>query len=161
MRELALRILTTGIVAGVASAAAAMAGARRDHGHAVRPINAIAHIYDGGPPPAANGRHNRNTLLGFALHTAASVWWAAFYEALRPRSRSPGAAIAVSAAAYIVDYYVVSRRFRPGFERYLSRRSLFAVYAALAAGFIASPARGRPSGPRRPRARPRSGSGRR
>jgi hypothetical protein len=40
--------------------------------------------------------------------------------------------------AYHVDYNVVHRRFRPGFEAHLSRRGLFAVYAALAAGFTAA-----------------------
>jgi hypothetical protein len=42
---------------------------------------------------------------------------------------------ATAATAYVVDYYVVHERFRPGFERYLSGRSMFGVYAALAAGF--------------------------
>jgi len=47
-------------------------------------------------------------------------------------------ASAITAIAYVVDYYVVSRRFRPGFEAYLSPRGMFAVFAALAAGFALS-----------------------
>ena len=47
-------------------------------------------------------------------------------------------AATVAAIAYVVDYYVVHRRFRPGFEAYLSPRAMFAVYAALAAGFALS-----------------------
>jgi len=39
-----------------------------------------------------------------------------------------------AAIAYFTDYYVVSKRFQPGFEAYLSPASMFAVYAALAAG---------------------------
>jgi hypothetical protein len=109
--------------------------------HAARPINAIAHIYRGGTPPAHDGRGSRNTLLGLGIHTAASLWWAVFFEfALKsqshPRKLLTGSAIAV--LAYIVDYYVVSRRFRPGFEEYLSPRGMLAVYVALAGGFALS-----------------------
>ena len=104
-------------------------------------MNAIAHIYDGGHPPAHDGDGGRNTLLGLGIHTAASTWWAAQYElalAAEPRLRRFPAAVVLSAIAYLVDYYVVDRRFRPGFEAYLSPRAMFAVYAALAAGFALS-----------------------
>jgi hypothetical protein len=104
-------------------------------------MNAVAHIYDGGAPLAHDGNGRRNTLLGCAIHTAASVWWAAFYElalAAQPRRKPLLTAGALSAIAYVVDYYVVARRFRPGFEAFLSPRGLFAVYAALAAGYAFS-----------------------
>jgi hypothetical protein len=122
---------------------AAIAG-RIENGHAARPINAIAHVYDGGRPPADDGPNGRNTLVGFGIHTAASIWWAAFFELVLERMPTRGrrpallAASAVSAIAYVVDYYVVSKRFRPGFEAYLSPRGMFAVYAGLAAGFAFS-----------------------
>ena len=107
-------------------------------------MNAVTHIYDGGEPPAHDGVNGRNTLLGFAIHTAASVWWALFFEGVfgRVSRRNPANAVvsaaAVSAIAYVVDYGVVAERFRPGFERYLSRRSMFAVYASLALAFAAT-----------------------
>lgn len=122
----------------MASALAAVLASRIENRHAARPMNAIAHIYDGGTPPAHDGPSGRNTALGFAIHTAASVWWAVFYEgalAAQRRARPGATAAAIAAAAYVVDYYVVAKRFRPGFERYLSPRAMFAVYAALAAGF--------------------------
>ena len=97
-------------------------------------MNAIAHIHDGGPPPA-HDRRGRNTAVGFAIHTAASLWWALFLEALPPRHRAATAASALAALAYVVDYDVVHRRLRPGFEAHLSRASIFAVYASLAAAF--------------------------
>ena len=125
----------------VASALAALAFSRAENGHAARPINAISHIYDGAePPPAHNGRGCRNTLLGATIHTAASVWWAIFYEASAPRKprEAIATAAAISTLAYYVDYHVVHRRFRPGFEAHLSPRGLFAVYAGLAAGFAAA-----------------------
>ena len=97
-------------------------------------MNAVAHIYDGGAPPARD-RAGRNTTLGFAIHTAASLWWALFFESLPRKQRDSRAAAAVSAMAYVVDYHVVHARFRPGFEAHLRPASLFAVYAGLAAGF--------------------------
>jgi hypothetical protein len=140
------RILLAGTAGAIASAVAAALASRLENRHAARPINAIAHIYDGGAPPAHDGQGSRNTALGFAIHTAASLWWATFYEfALKlqspPRKLLTGSGIA--AIAYVVDYYVVSTRFRPGFEEYLSPRGMFAVYAALAAGFALSSRNGR------------------
>jgi len=98
-------------------------------------MNAIAHIHDGGRPPARD-RRGRNTAVGFAIHTAASLWWALFYESVPYKQRGTITASAVAALAYVVDYHVVHPRLRPGFEAHLSPASLFAVYASLAAGFV-------------------------
>ena len=131
-------------MASAASAAAALVCGRHENGHAARPINAITHIYDGGPPPAHDGPHGRNTALGLTIHTAASIFWAVFFETLFGRHARKGlgkalaAGAGIAGTAYVVDYYVVHRRFRPGFEAYLSDRSMFAVYAALAAGYAAA-----------------------
>lgn len=163
MRELRLirRVALTGATASVASAVAALACSHFENGHAARPMNAVTHIVDGGEPPAHDGRNGRNTALGFAIHTAASIWWALFYEGLlgRHARRGPLEAVAagalVSGMAYAVDYGVVGERFRPGFERYLSGRSMFAVYAALAAGFaVAAAIRWRRIPPKARRLRP-------
>jgi hypothetical protein len=129
------RVLVSGAVASFASAAAALAFSRLENRHAARPMNAVAHIYDGGPPPARDGEGRRNTALGFGIHTAASWWWALFFEALDDRHRNLAGGAAIAALAYAVDYHVVGERFRPGFEAHLGPRSLFAVYAALAAGY--------------------------
>ena len=45
------KILTSGILGALASAAAAAVASRVENGHAARPMNAIVHIYDGGEPP--------------------------------------------------------------------------------------------------------------
>jgi len=143
------RIALSGAAASVASAAAALACSHLETGHAARPMNAVTHILDGGEPPRDNGHMGRNTAIGFTIHTAASMWWALFYEGLlgRHARRTPAHAVldgaALAAVAYAVDYFVVSERFRPGFERYLSGRSLFCVYAALAAGFAVATIRWR------------------
>lgn len=137
--SLVKKILLTGVLGAISSAAVAAIFSSRENGHAARPINAIAHIYDGGHPPAHDGDGGRNTVLGLGIHTAASIWWAAFYElALKETRRPLLTASSISAIAYLVDYYVVDKRFRPGFEAYLSPRAMFAVYSALAAGFALS-----------------------
>ena len=46
-------------------------------------------------------------------------------------------AAAVTAGAYLTDYYLVPKRFTPGFEKRLSGKSLFGVYIALAVGLAA------------------------
>ncbi len=125
------------MLASVASAAAAAVASRIENRHAARPINAIAHIHDGDRPPGRD-RGGRNTALGFAIHTAASAWWALFFESVPIKHRNAAAAAAISALAYGVDYHVVHRRFRPGFEAHLSAPSLFAIYAAFAAGLVAA-----------------------
>lgn len=129
------RVLVSGAAASVMSALAAAIASRIEHRHAARPMNAVAHIYDGGPPPARDGRGGRNTAVGFTIHTAASLWWALFFESLPPRLRTGAGAAVLSGIAYVVDYHVVHRRFRPGFEAHLSPLSLFSVYAALAGGY--------------------------
>ena len=138
------RVLVSGVVASAASAAVAFACSQRENGHAARPINAITHIYDGGPPVPHDGPNGRNTALGMAIHTGACIFWAVFFEALFGRKARDSARNALTAAsgiaatAYVVDYHMVHRRFRPGIEAHLSKRSLMAVYAALAAGFAAA-----------------------
>ena len=138
------RAAASGLAGSAASAAVAMACSRLENAHAARPPNAVTHIYDGGAPRAADGRGGRNTALGLAIHTGASIWWALFYEQLfgararRSAAHALGGAGAIAAAAYVVDYFIVARRFRPGFEAFLSPRSMFAVYAALAVGFAAA-----------------------
>ena len=47
-------------------------------------------------------------------------------------------AAATSAAAYIVDYTFTPRRLRPGFRKHLGPGSMFAAYAAFAAGLAAA-----------------------
>jgi hypothetical protein len=46
-------------------------------------------------------------------------------------------AAAVTAGAYITDYYLVPKRFTPGFEKRVSGKSLLGIYVALAIGLAA------------------------
>jgi hypothetical protein len=141
MRKIIRNSAVSGIVAGAASLATAMLCARLQRDPADAPVNAVSHIASGESPPREAGPHRRNTIVGFALHQGAAIFWAAFFEALfgkraeKSTKDALAGAIAVAAAAYVTDYHIVSQRFRPGFEVALTRRHLFFVYAALAAGF--------------------------
>lgn len=85
----------------------------------------------------ARGWSLRHTLLGYTIHHASSVMWAAGYEAWgRQRPADPpllrGAGVA--ALAYVVDYHLVPRRLTPGFENRIGATGVAATYAAFALG---------------------------
>jgi hypothetical protein len=134
--------IVTGLVGAATSAVAATAGARAGGVRSDRPINAVSHIAWGGRRPGHRGAKGLNTATGTGLHVGASLLWGSVFEALfgRVARASTGAAVAgaasVATAAFITDYYIVHKRFQPGYEKFLSGRGLFAVYAALAAGYV-------------------------
>lgn len=134
-------LIWSGGAAAVLSAATAAALSRVENGRADTAINAVSHIAWGGHPPSPPGPQARNFIVGAALHTGASFFWAAVFEGVFGRwSRRRGrnallAGAATALGACVTDYQLVSRRFRPGFEVYLSRPSLLGIYMALAAGF--------------------------
>jgi hypothetical protein len=139
-KQMAVNALLLGGISTLTTSIAALIGGRIDAGKGLAPLNAVSHIAWGGDPPAHGGKGRSNTWVGLLLHAGASVFWAAIFESVLGRharktgGRLAAASAATAAAAYITDYYVVSKRFRPGYEAYLSRKSMFAVYAALAAG---------------------------
>lgn len=139
--ELMQRAAVSGTVAAVLSAIAAARCAQRQTGHPTGPLNAVSHIAWGGSA-ARHARHDGvNTVVGWLLHHGAAIFWATGFEALwgRQAERDVGAAVlgglSTAVTAYGVDYHLVPDRFVPGFEARLEKRSLFYVYAGLAAGF--------------------------
>ena len=143
MTRFLVNCLISGAAGGLLSHLAAAAGGRIERGNAALPMHAVSHIAWGDDPKSHTGRHPHNAVIGAALHHGASVFWATFFEALfgRDAERSSAAALAggatIATAAYVTDYHVVSDRFKPGFEAHLSNRSLFLIYAGLAAGLAA------------------------
>jgi hypothetical protein len=155
--------LIGGTLAAVASTAAAILAARAQAIPAAGAVNAVSHWAWGDAAAARQDRVSvRYTLTGLLTNHAASIFWAFFYERLRPRAGAltPGGALArgaaVSGIAYLVDYHVVPRRLTPGYELRLSNRSLALIYGAIA---LALPLcdllrRRRPAAPARTQASP-------
>ena len=109
--------------------------------NAAAPVNAVSHIAFGDKAARQDAVSMQYTGVGAALNSAAMVSWAGFHHLVfRPHQRRASFADAfvrgavTAAIAYVVDYHVVPKRLTPGFEKRLSNRSLFVIYAALAAG---------------------------
>jgi hypothetical protein len=131
-----------GTVGGALSTLALAALGRLQNGSAVAPINAVSHWVWGDEAFGQSRPTWRHTLTGFSTQHAAAIFWAVLYSRVfghRPEAKEPvnaiAGAIATSAAAYAVDYTITPKRLRPGYEHRLDGKGMFAVYAALAAGF--------------------------
>jgi hypothetical protein len=83
----------------------------------------------------------RHTVAGYLIHHASSLFWSAIHVRLHahrqpetPLQRDLLEGAATAGLACFVDYQLTPRRFQPGFEAQLSKRSLFLVYAAFGLG---------------------------
>jgi hypothetical protein len=133
----------SGAAASIASALVLLARGAREERRASAPLNAVSHwIWD-----EAAVRQNRPsvrfTLLGYVIHHAAAVFWATLYEKFLARpddsaARTLQKTALSSAVACLVDFKFTPRRFTPGYERRLSKQSLFLVYSAFAIGMAAA-----------------------
>lgn len=110
-----------------------------ENGRALAPINAISHMLWGDHAARRVKPSLKYTGTGLALNEAASVFWSVIYEkffGLAARRGNVAKALTggavVAAAAYVTDYHIVPKRLTPGFEKRLSGRSLFGIYAAMA-----------------------------
>lgn len=161
------KAMRSGTVAGLATAVVATLAGKRETGSYAAALNATSHIIWGNRAGKQNAPSLKYTLTGFLLDYASGIFWALLYEKLFGRApvhrgrtiglqkvRSPipsrdgslhqvrltnrilGAG-AVTAAAYIIDYHLIPKRFTPGFEKRLSGKSLAAVFVALGAGLVA------------------------
>lgn len=135
----------SGSIASLLSTAVLAVRGQHETGSPFAPTNAISHWIWGDRAAAHDEANKRHTLVGYAIHHAASTLWAVCYEkwcgdlAQRKKMLSVAAgAAAVSGLACFVDYQLTPRRLRPGYEMRLSRPSLFLVYSAVGAGFLLS-----------------------
>ena len=104
----------TGIVtAATTTATAALCGQFED-GRPIGPINAISHILWGNRAARRTGFSLKHTISGAVLNAAAVTSWAFVQEVLFGRKKRPptfaeamAEGAAVSALAYVTDYYVV------------------------------------------------------
>ncbi|KAB0676197.1 hypothetical protein [Aureimonas leprariae] len=138
--RLALSTLVTGSVASVVSAAALALLSRAEGRGAARPLNATSHWLYGEAAATRDEPDRAHTLVGTGTHHASSLFWALPFQLwLNRQPRRPFAALlrdatVMSAIAAAVDYGATPRRFTPGWELALSKRSMLAAYAALAIG---------------------------
>ena len=147
------RALISGTMGGIATAISASLAGKCEDGSYAAPLNATSHIIWGDKAAHKDNASLKYTATGFLLNHAASIFWAWFYEKwFGQGGKGPGTnrgkgvpeprslvkpilgAAAVSAAAYINDYYLIPERFTPGFEKRLSGKSLATIFATLAVG---------------------------
>lgn len=138
--SLLVSALVTGTVASLASAAALALLAQAEGKGALQPINATSHWLHGEQAALCDELDATQTLIGFATHYASAVFWALPFEFWRAKRRPPSAgtllrgACITSAVAAAVDYGVTPKRFTPGWELVLGKRSLVVTYGVLALG---------------------------
>ena len=139
-----IRMLRSGALAAATSTAALALVAVLEGKGAAQPLNATSHWLNGDGAARRRDMDLKHTAIGLATHVGATVFWAAFFEAwlfARPPHNAAdilqrASAIAVLAAA--IDYTITPRRFTPGWEFVITKRSMALVYAAMAGGFAVS-----------------------
>jgi len=143
-KEALTRGLVSGSAASLASAAMLAACGKRELDDPYAPLNGPSQWLWGERAACADGFSVRHTVAGYLVHHAMSIFWAVLFEKFRRRAIPAAAAalpaVATSSGACVVDYCLTPKRLTPGFEKRLSRGSLFLVYAAFAAGLAATAA---------------------
>lgn len=140
-RNAAQDALSSGTNASLASTAALMIASKAEAGSAFAGTNAISHWLWGDSAARRDRPSVRHTLVGYAIHHAASIFWATFYERWFGRAKDRGdvpravaGGLAVSALACLVDYRLTPHRLQPGYEMRLSKPALAGVYACFGLG---------------------------
>ncbi len=144
------RVVVSGTIASFTSTVALAVLARLERRGALQPVNATSHWLNG--EAAASVRHAdlEHTAIGYVTHHAATVFWALLFEQFIQPLRPPDArsvlreAVIVSCVAAAVDYGATPKRFTPGWEFVLSKRSMAAAYGAMALGLAAGALTTRP-----------------
>ena len=144
-RHVVRKALGSGAVASVASTIALSLLGKAELGKSAAPVNGPSQWIWGRHAPYQDRFSLRYTIVGYAIHHAASVFWAIWYEKLRqrftPAKNIPAVlapAVAAATAAYAVDFHFTPRRLTPGFENRLSQRALLMVYGSFALGLAAT-----------------------
>lgn len=132
--------LVTGSAAAVASTLVLSLCGWIENRNAVAPNNGPSQWVWGRRSARRRSFSIPHTLAAYAIHHGSSLMWSAVHQALFVRDRRPRPAsrrlvegAATAALACFVDYRCTPQRFRPGFEKHLSRGSLLCVYAGFGA----------------------------
>ena len=132
--------ITSGTIASATSTVALALLARAEGKGPLQPINSTSHWMNGEQAASFRGADLAHTAVGYATHHAATVFWAVLFERWIGARRSAAAlpllqdALVMSAFAAAVDYRATPKRFTPGWEFVLSKRSMAVAYAAMALG---------------------------
>jgi len=133
--------VVSGTLAGLLSAVVLVVSGKRETGSAVAALNAESRWLWGDESLDQNRPTLRHTLTGILTHQLSTVFWATLYALARGDRKSvksvPEAllgGLATSAAAAAIDYSLIPKRLRPGFEHRLSTGSLVGVFGAIAGG---------------------------
>jgi hypothetical protein len=143
INSLLARALVSGTVSSLATALVASLMARRSGRSAAEPVNAVGSHLTGAHALWRRDFSLKATLPGVAINLGGCLFWAGVMERWVQRRPLRGTADALgrggitAALAYSVDYLVLPRRLRPGYERKLSRAQLLAVYSVLSITFPA------------------------
>jgi hypothetical protein len=141
--QAAVSAIVSGTVASIAITAALAMLARAEGKVSLQPINATSHWLHGDHAASLTEADAAHTLVGYATNHAATWFWALPFEMwlANRRPRTPLSmlrdASIMSAIAAAVDYGATPRRFTPGWELVLSKRSMLATYGAMALGLAA------------------------
>jgi hypothetical protein len=147
-KQLNRQALVSGAVASVLSTAVLALCGEVENGSPAGPINGPSQWIFGRRAARVRKPSLRHTLTGALIHHAMATGWALLHARVfgrrlptQPLTKRLGRAAVTAVVANIVDFQLTPKRFRPGFETQLSRKSLLAVYAAFAIGLaIAGPA---------------------
>lgn len=137
-----LNILISGSAVSAATSLVLSLLARAEGKSAIQPVNSTSHWYWGEPAARSRRVDVAHTVVGYATHHGASLFWAGAYELLRRHRRGRPAladAAAVSTLAAFVDYLVVPKRLTPGWEKAVSPQAIALTYAVMALALAASP----------------------
>lgn len=133
--------LISGAVASVLSTAVLALCGHIENRRPAGPLNGPSQWIFGRDAAQLRRPSLRHTLTGFLIHHATATGWAWIHERLfgarKDRQTMPqrlARAGATAAVANFVDYQLTPKRLQPGFEKQLSRKSMFAVYATFAVG---------------------------
>lgn len=132
--------LYSGAGAALATLTAVALSARLEGQSAARPINATSHGLRGASAARRRRIDVAHTVLGVLINTGSAFFWGAAFAAItpapatKPASGILGRAFATSLFATALDYGLVPKRLRPGWELALRARSVAMTLAAMGAG---------------------------
>jgi len=138
------RVAISGTTASLTTSIGLAIAARCEGKSPWQPLNATAHWHHGDAAATITHPDLPHTGIGYATNHAATLFWAAFYEAWLARAGKPLStfgllwrAAVVSAFAVVADYRATPKRFTPGWELVLTKPGMTGAYIAMALGLAA------------------------